>query len=97
MSSKPYRIHPEIDAVIRAAAARADPAGAVELALVANRVVSELHKLARNIANEKRGTPEWGRWASLVNSSRDAVLRTATCRKTAVQLAQQEAKPEGDR
>ena len=97
MSSNPYKINPEIDAIIRAVAAGADPASAVELAVVANRVVSELHKLARNIANEKRGKPEWGRWASLVNSSRDAVLRTATCRKTAIQLAQQEAKPDGGR
>ena len=97
MSSKPYKTDPEIDSIIKAAGARADAAGAVELAQMANRVVSELHKVARKIANEKRGTPEWGRWASLVNTSRDAVLRTAACRKTASQLAQQESQPEHDR
>ena len=96
MSSRPYKMNPEIDAVIRETGNRADAAAAVELALMANRVVSELHKVARKIANEKRGTPEWGRWASLVNTSRDAVLRTAACRKTASQLAQQEARPEDD-
>ncbi len=96
MSSKPHKIDPEIDAIIRTAGARADAAGAVELAQMANRVVSELHKVARKIANEKRGTPEWGRWASLVNTSRDAVLRTAACRKAASQLAQEEQPPEYD-
>ena len=96
MSSNPYKINPDIDAIIRQAGNRADAAGAVELALVANRAVSELHKVARKIANENRGTPNWGRWASLVNSARDAVLRTATCRKTASQLAQQEAQPEDE-
>ena len=60
MSGKPYKIDPEIDAIIRSAGARADAAGAVELAQMANRIVSELHKVARKIANEKRGTPEWG-------------------------------------
>lgn len=96
MSTRPYKIDPEIDATIRAAGNRADAAAAVELALMANRVVSELHKLARKIANEKRGTPDWGRWASLVNTSRDAVLRTAACRKAASQLAQEEQQPEDD-
>lgn len=94
MSRKPYKINTAIDEIIRESGVRADAAGAVELALVAHRAVSELHKVARKISYEKKGTPEWGRWASLVNSARDAVLRTATCRQTASQLAQQETPPE---
>ena len=60
MSSNPYKINPDIDAIIRQAGNRADAAGAVELALVANRAVSELHKVARKIANENREPPIGG-------------------------------------
>ncbi len=90
MSSKPYQISPELEAMIKQAGERGGAEGALELALIANRAVSELHKVARKIAEQKKGTSEWGRWAGLANVSRDAVLRTATCRQTAGQLAQQQ-------
>jgi len=62
---------------------------ALVLASIANRAVAALHQLARTEANARKGAPDWGRWASLTNASRDAVLRTATCRQTANQLFQQ--------
>lgn len=63
---------------------------ALVLASIANRAAAALHQLARAEANARKGSPTWGRWASLTNASRDAVLRTATCRQTASQLAQTE-------
>jgi len=63
---------------------------ALVLASIANRAAAALHQLARAEANARKGSPTWGRWASLTNASRDAVLRTATCRQTAGQLAQTE-------
>ncbi|HVC35801.1 MAG TPA: hypothetical protein VNL16_20010 [Chloroflexota bacterium] len=58
------------------------------LASIANAATARLHQLVRSEANARKGTPDWGRWASLTNASRDAILRTATCRQTANQLYQ---------
>ena len=63
-------------------------AAALTLAAIANRAIAELNKLARAEANRQRGQPDWGTWAGLANSARDAVLKTATCRKAAGELAQ---------
>lgn len=78
----------DVEAAIKSAIALENRAeGVVVLAAIANRATAALHQLARAEANARKGQPEWGRWASLVNASRDAVLRTATCRQTANQLA----------
>ena len=73
---------------------------ALTLAAIATRSVAELNKLARARSIERRGTPAWGSWAGLANSARDAVLRVATCRKAATELAKEAAQerhsPEGD-
>src|SRR6185437_7776124 len=61
---------------------------ALVLASIANRAAAALHHLARAEANSRKGAPDWGRWASLTNASRDAILRTATCRQTANQIFQ---------
>lgn len=77
----------EVEAAIKEAAANPNRAEAVfVLASIANRAAAALHQAARAEANARKGTPEWGRWASLTNASRDAILRTATCRQTAGQL-----------
>lgn len=75
------------DAIRGASAAEAPAQAALTLAAIANRAIAELNKLARAEANRRRGQPEWGTWAGLANSARDAVLKTATCRKTASELA----------
>lgn len=81
----------EVEAVIKStieSPRRAE--AALVLASIANRAAAALHQLARAEANARKGAPTWGRWASLTNASRDAILRTATCRQTANQLAQAE-------
>ena len=81
-------IPPEVDAAIRAVATAERPEdAALTLASIANRAVAELNKLARAEGNARRGQPDWGAWAGLANSARDAILRVATCRKTAAELA----------
>ena len=80
---------PEVEAAIRAVSTAGDPAeAALTLAAVANRAVAELNKLARQQSAARRGQPDWGSWAGLANTARDAVLRVATCRKVAAELAQ---------
>ena len=88
MSESIGRLPPEIEAAIKGAEEGLTPAeAALRLAAIANRATAALHQLARTRANQTKGQPSWGRWASLMNASRDAVLRTATCRQTASQLA----------
>jgi hypothetical protein len=92
---KPRAVPQEVDAVLKAIAADLPPgAAAMMLSNVANRAVAVLHKLAREQGKETKGQASWGRWASLTNVSRDAVLRTATCRDTATQLYEQESAQE---
>lgn len=86
------RVPPDVEQAIKAAIAQPRRGeAALILASIANRATAALHQLARAEAQTRKGTAEWGRWASLVNASRDAVLRTATCRQTASQLAMNEA------
>ena len=83
------RIPMDVEATIKSIGQGDDRAeAALILASIANRATAALHQLARAEANARKGQPNWGRWASLTNASRDAVLRTATCRQTAGQLAQ---------
>jgi hypothetical protein len=52
----------------------------VDLTAVANRAVIELHKLARQEANQRRGEPDWGKWARVANAARSGVLQIAAVR-----------------
>ena len=97
MSESIGRLPPEIESAIKGAEENLSPAeAALRLAAIANRATAALHQLVRAQANQTKGQPSWGRWASLMNASRDAVLRTATCRQTASQLvkASQAGTPE---
>lgn len=78
----------EVERAIRATDGGAPIDSALTLAAIANRAIAELNKLARAEANARRGQADWGAWASLANAARDAVLKTATCRKVATELAQ---------
>lgn len=81
-------VPPEVEQAIQTVLRTESPEQASALlANIANRVVAELHKLARAQANQQKGTPQWGRWAALVNASRDAVLKLSMCRETAGELA----------
>ncbi len=85
-------VPPDVETAIKGLAGNPNRAeAALALASIANRAAAALHQLARAEANARKGTPEWGRWASLTNVSRDAILRTATCRQTANQLYQANA------
>ncbi|HLG52179.1 MAG TPA: hypothetical protein VKY56_11175 [Chloroflexota bacterium] len=90
-------IPPEVEAAIRSALEHPERTeAALVLAAIANRAAAALHQLARAEANGRKGTPSWGRWAALTNAARDAVLRTATCRQAAGQLAQGLGAPPAD-
>lgn len=79
----------DVEAAIKSVAANPHRAeAALVLASIANRAAAALHQLARAEANARKGAPDWGRWASLTNASRDAILRTAACRQAANQLYQ---------
>ncbi len=84
---KPRAVPKEADALLKSLAADLPPAAAaMMLSNIANRATAVLHKLAREQGNAAKGQPNWARWASLTNVSRDAVLRTASCRDAATQL-----------
>jgi hypothetical protein len=51
-----------------------------DLTSVANRAVIELHKVARQEANARRGAADWGKWARLANAVRSGVLQLAAIR-----------------
>jgi hypothetical protein len=83
------RVPPEVEAVVKSIATNPNHAeAALVLAAIANRATALLHQVARSEMGARKGQPDWGRWASLTNVSRDAVLRTATCRQAAAQLLQ---------
>jgi hypothetical protein len=87
MESRRPPVPPEVEAAIKASV-EGDPAtAAYVLAAVANRAAAALHKLARETSEARKGQPDWGRWARLQNASRDAVLRTATSREIAGEIA----------
>ena len=79
---------PAVEQAIREATESPERADAVlTLATIANRSIAALNALARSEANARRGAEDWGAWASLANAARDAVLKMATCRKIATDLA----------
>jgi hypothetical protein len=85
----------EVEDAIRGVAMAEQPeAAALTLAAIANRAVAELNKLARAQSSARRGQPDWGTWAGLANTARDAVLRVATCRKVAAELAEKAGRAE---
>jgi hypothetical protein len=69
-----------IDRAIRDLADAAPEQAIADLAAVANRAAIELNKLARSQANQRRGAPEWGKWARLANATRSNVLQMAAVR-----------------
>jgi hypothetical protein len=88
-TSEARRLPQAVEDAIRGVSAAEKPGeAALTLAAIAHRAIAELNKLARAEANRQRGQPDWGTWAGLANSARDAVLKTATCRKAAAELAQ---------
>ena len=88
---EPARLPKEIEEAIRAAAAGGAPEqDALTLAAIANRAIAELNKLAKAEANARRGQPEWGAWAGLANTARDAVLKLAAARRVAGELARKQ-------
>lgn len=87
-------VPPDAESAIRRIAEEASPVeAALALAAIASRAIAELNKLARTEANSRRGQADWGMWASLGNAARDTVLKAATCRKVATDLARKAAEP----
>ena len=83
---------PEFEEMIaELAAATPKEEAARLLALVCNRAISSVHKLARDEATRTKGTPDWATWAKLVNASRNAVLAASVCREVATDLAQRKS------
>ena len=94
MEGTAARVPPDVEASIKDVAGRENAAeAAFVLASIANRAAAALHQLARAQSSAHKGKPDWGRWASLANVSRDAILRTATSRQTANQLMQAARNP----
>jgi hypothetical protein len=56
------------------------------LAVLANRVATRLHNVARAESTARKGQPEWPAWAQLYNASRTLVLQASTCRDLAARL-----------
>jgi hypothetical protein len=50
------------------------------LILLLHRTAVELNKAARSRATALKGSPEWGTWAGLQNTTRGLVLQASTCR-----------------
>lgn len=76
----------EIEQAIRQLGARPAEEAIPALTLVANRAIVELHRLAREQANARRGQPDWGQWARLANAVRSGVLQVAAIRDSVKRL-----------
>lgn len=59
---------------------------ALALAVLASRVATRLHNVARAESTARKGEPEWPAWAQLQNASRTLVLQASTCRDLAARL-----------
>jgi len=80
-------VQSQADALIREfVGARGTPEACYALAVLLNRTVTELHKVARARVNETRGQAEWGQWAGLQNTARTLVLQSSTARDAAAKL-----------
>jgi hypothetical protein len=62
---------------------------ALALGVLANRVATRLHTLARAEATARKGQPDWPSWAQLQNAARNVVLQASTCRDLAQRLTGQ--------
>ncbi len=94
MDESTGRLPPELDAAIKAAATNPNRAeAALRLTAIANRATTVLHQIARDEANQRKGQPEWGRWAALANAARDVLLRTAAARRTAAEILRASGPP----
>ena len=69
-----------VDEMIRRLAGGAPDRAIQDLTAVANRAVIELHKIAREQARDRRGAPDWGKWAKVANAARSGVLQVAAIR-----------------
>lgn len=69
-----------LDRAIRKLASGPADHALADLTTLANRAIIELHKIAREQANQRRGQPDWGKWARLANAARSGVLQIAAVR-----------------
>jgi hypothetical protein len=80
-------VQDEMDRLIKQSAADLDPGEATYVvAVLLNRAAAELHRLAKAAATQRKGSPEWGRWAALQNNARTLVLQSSTARDVAAGL-----------
>jgi hypothetical protein len=70
----------EIERAIRQIGAGPPEEAIPGLTLLANRAIIELHRVSREQANQRRGQPDWGKWARLANAIRSGVLQVAAIR-----------------
>ena len=70
----------DVERAIRQIGARAPEEAIPGLTLLANRAIIELHRVSREQANQRRGQPDWGKWARLANAIRSGVLQVAAIR-----------------
>jgi hypothetical protein len=78
---KHKQLPPQAEAALEAIAAVESPAERARLlANTISRAVAQLHRIARDESTARKGQPDWGSWAKLVNASRQVVLQSATCR-----------------
>lgn len=81
-------VQAEVDRFIKATTeGLAAEEAAYAVAVLLNRGAAELHRVARATATERKGSPDWGRWAALYNTARTLVLQASTARDAAAQLA----------
>jgi hypothetical protein len=63
------------------------------LALLLHRTAVELNKSARASTTSAKGTPQWGAWAGLQNTTRGLVLQASTCRDLVRKLKEADSQP----
>lgn len=86
-SESQENVQAQVDRFIKASTEPLTPEQAVYLvAVLVNRGAVELHRVARAAAAERKGTPEWGRWAALQNNARNLVLQSSTARDIGAQI-----------
>lgn len=75
-----------LDRAIRGMGAGPPERAVADLTAIANRAVIELHKIARQEANRRRGEPDWAKWAGVANAARSGVLQIAAVRDSLKRL-----------
>jgi hypothetical protein len=76
----------DLEEAIRKLASAPPEQALPHLTAVANRAIIELHKVARDQANRRRGEPDWGKWAGVANAARSSVLQVAAVRDSLKRL-----------